>query len=786
AVYHTPSLVSGCDSATTLNLSLNPVITATKTIIICPNMLPYTWNNMTLTAGGNAVAVYHTPSTVTGCDSATTLNLTVNPSITATKNFTICANQLPYVWNGITVPAGGTAVAVYHTPSVLNGCDSATTMNLTVNPIITVTKNITICNNQLPYVWNGFTLNTGGTAVAVYHMPSAVTGCDSATTLNLLVNPVITATKNITICANQLPYVWNGFTLNAGGNAVAVYHTPSAVTGCDSATTLNLNVNPLITATKNNTICANQLPYVWNGFTVNAGGIAVAVYHTPSTATGCDSATTLNLTVNPLITATKTIAICPNQLPYLWNNISLSSGGNGVAIYHTPSAVTGCDSATSLNLIVNPLISTTKTVTICPNQLPYVWNGITINAGGNAVAVYHTPSTVTGCDSATTLNLIVNPVISITKNQTICSGQLPYTWNGFVLNTGGNAVAVYHTPSLVTGCDSATTLNLAVLPSYNATTALTICHEDAPFIFGTQLLLASGTYTHVFTATSGCDSTVTLHLTVRPAATSASATMAGCGSLLLAGNTYSVSTTLHDTLTNAAGCDSLYRTRNIIIYPNTATTETLDTGSCKPISIGGVVYNVSTTLTDTLHTAMGCDSVIRIIHVYIEPLELSLSASPAEVFEGKPVLLETSANMAYEIDGWLPASWFPALHAREQQWIATQDATISVWGRSDHGCLDTATVHIDVVTMNHALFVPNAFSPNGDGNNDVFRPSFYINLGHQYNSFRVFNRFGQKVYEASMIEEAGWDGLYRGQPADLGTYNYIIEVAFEDGYKRVL
>ncbi|WP_165760276.1 hypothetical protein, partial [Niastella populi] len=110
----------------------------------------------------------------------------------------------------------------------------------------------------------------------------------------LTVNPAVTSTTEVTICANQLPYTWNGNTYNTAGSYDV---TLTSATGCDSIATLVLSVNPAVTSTTEVTVCANQLPYTWNGNTYNAAGsydVTLA-----SSAAGCDSIATLILTVNP-------------------------------------------------------------------------------------------------------------------------------------------------------------------------------------------------------------------------------------------------------------------------------------------------------------------------------------------------------------------------------------------------------------------------------------------------------------------------------------------------------
>ncbi|MCS3802338.1 G:T/U-mismatch repair DNA glycosylase, partial [Chitinophagaceae bacterium OAS944] len=191
----------------------------------------------------------------------------MSPTLTSTTNTAICTNQLPYTWNGQTINATGTYTANL---TAASGCDSIATLVLTVSPTLTSTTNTAICTNQLPYTWNGQTINAAGTYTANL---TSVSGCDSIATLILTVSPVLTSTTNTAICTNQLPYTWNGQTINAAGTYTA---NLTSISGCDSIATLVLTVSPTLTSTTNTAICTNQLPYTWNGQTINATGTYTA------------------------------------------------------------------------------------------------------------------------------------------------------------------------------------------------------------------------------------------------------------------------------------------------------------------------------------------------------------------------------------------------------------------------------------------------------------------------------------------------------------------------------
>jgi len=102
---------------------------------------------------------------------------------------------------------------------------------------------------------------------------------------------------------------------------------------------------------------------------------------------------------------------------------------------------------------------------------------------------------------------------------------------------------------------------------------------------------------------------------------------------------------------------------------------------------------------------------------------------------------------------------------------------------TDDGCEAEASVTI-FVDKNQPVFIPNAFTPNGDNINDVFM--VHGNTAIQdVLIFRIFDRWGEVVFEnqntAPNTPEHGWDGLSKGQELNSGVYIYYIEVRFIDG-----
>ena len=101
----------------------------------------------------------------------------------------------------------------------------------------------------------------------------------------------------------------------------------------------------------------------------------------------------------------------------------------------------------------------------------------------------------------------------------------------------------------------------------------------------------------------------------------------------------------------------------------------------------------------------------------------------------------------------------------------------NVYIRSPRGCEGNDSIRVWVVGQG-SLFIPSAFTPNGDGTNDLLRP---LSVGYSaYNYFRVFNRWGELVFDTKRIGD-GWDGTFRGKKADVGTYFWLLSAIDKDG-----
>ncbi|MFT4062821.1 MAG: gliding motility-associated C-terminal domain-containing protein [Edaphocola sp.] len=88
--------------------------------------------------------------------------------------------------------------------------------------------------------------------------------------------------------------------------------------------------------------------------------------------------------------------------------------------------------------------------------------------------------------------------------------------------------------------------------------------------------------------------------------------------------------------------------------------------------------------------------------------------------------------------------------------------------------------NISAMADHRELLIPSAFSPNGDGQNDVFKIATGLTT-EKLIEFRVFNRWGTVLFRTTDAQ-AGWDGHFNGQQQPVGVYGYVIKIGYSDGY----
>ena len=608
-------------------------------------------------------------------------------------------------------------VGLFPSPGLLGLPQYVPIVNGTITPSLTT---VSICQNQLPYLWNGnLYSSTGSYSVTLTNS----VGCDSIAALNLTVNPTSASSASVTVCANDLPYLWNGQTINSTGTYTSTLPNSN---GCDSVVTLTFTALFAQTSNINISICPTQLPYSWNNLTITSGGNYQA---TLTDMNGCDSVVTLNLTVLPTSSSTTAVSICQSAFPYSWNGQTYASPGSySITLVNSQ----GCDSTATLTLgLLSPLSSTTQ-LTICSNQLPFNWNGQQITTTGN-YSITLTGSN--GCDSTAVLSLNIQNTSAQIIYETICSGQLPYNWNNQTLTGAG-----LYTANLtsVSGCDSIITFNLSVIPNNVSAQTINLCNSQFPFTWNSLIISTAGFYSDTLLNIGGCDSIITLTVSVINADTTAEFINL-CNSqlpYLWNGISISIEGEYLYTTTGINGCDSV------------------------------IVLTVS--ISDEFNSIVFSDQTVCIGETAAFSLSSNNGISSLLWDFGDPLLTNDSSTTNTPLYSYPYASEFNVTAIITTSCgIDTITNTISV-------------IDCDTLKQDCQLFLPNAFTPNNDGKNERYQPVFLC-IPDKYR-FSIYNRWGENIFNTEDPDD-GWDGTRNQQDAPSDVYIGHVTGEFEDGIK---
>ncbi len=480
----------GCDSIVSVNLLINPSGSSTQYDTICESDLPYSFGTQTLTAGGTFVENIPTGA---GCDSMVTLHLLVKDTFVVANAMTVCETELPVQFGNTSLTASGTYTEVF---TAANGCDSTVTLLFTVNDTSLIAEEVTVCENELPYTFGTQTLTSAGIYTNVYNNTM---GCDSTVILTLNVLDTSLVTEEIEICESLLPFTFGTQSLSAGGVYTEVFDKTN---GCDSTVILTLTVKDTFEVSDAITVCESELPYNWEGDELVSSGTYTKVL---TSSNGCDSTVNLLFTVNDTSLVMQELTLCKSDLPYIFGTQTIAGSGLYTEVF---SGSNGCDSTVILTLIVNDTLRTNLDVAICEDNLPYTFGTRNLVTSG----VYSdTLTNTSGCDSIVILTLNVNDTFLVSEAVVVCESDLPYNWEGDDLLTSGSYIKVFTSEG---GCDSTVTLEFTVKDTSLIAQEVTLCENDLPYTLGAQTLTAGGTYTEVFSAANGCDSTIVLTLNV--------------------------------------------------------------------------------------------------------------------------------------------------------------------------------------------------------------------------------------------------------------------------------
>ena len=461
----------------------------------------------------------------------------------------------------------------------VNGCDSVVNLSLTVHPNFSEDITEIICEGESVQIGNSVYTTSGNYTDTL----NTVNGCDSVVNLNLTVNPIYSIDTVKVICEGESVQVGNSI-YTASGNYTDILST---IHNCDSIVNLNLIVNPIYTEDISQTICEGESAQVGNNIYTTSGNYTDVL----TSVSGCDSIVNLSLTVFEIQEDSIEIVLCEGDIydGFVYTSDSI--------LIDTFSAITGCDSIFTTNIIVNPVYSELENIQLCEG---YEFEGTTYFTD---TLLIENLQTVNGCDS------IISTQINITETiETYLDVNLCYNEEYEGVNYTESTVLVNTYPS-EENCDSLVTTNIFVHEEVTYTYADYIC-EGEEYVLGDSTYSESGVYSAILTSEFGCDSTVTIELTVVEIySTTINASICEGESYVINGIAQTTAGTYYDTLNNNTGCPTILITNLTVNQPYESTVyESICQG--ESYFAEGEFQTTAGTYIDTYTAINNCDSVI--------------------------------------------------------------------------------------------------------------------------------------------------------------------------------
>jgi gliding motility-associated-like protein len=775
-----PQLVTFTDSSTVLNDTIMSYVWSLgNTIMDSVQNTSYLYD----TAGSYNVQLKVT--SLSGCSDSSIQILTIfpNPTADAGVDTTICEGD------SYQLQASGGTVYVWNAAASLSCTNCA---NPIASPTVTTDYIVTVTSLDGCIDVDTVTINVNSKPVAaIANLP--ITECDGAT---------VGLTDASTIASGNI-INWNWDFGNAitstMQNPTATYTIPSNYTvtlvatsdfGCSDTTTGQVIINQSPTATANfdtficqgdstTLIAGGGASYLWsNGGTLNCDTCAIVVANpsvtttytvTATAANGCIDTDTVRVDVslfpNPILILSNDTTICTGDVIQLF-----ASGGTSVLDYDWDMSSAGLSCYENCN---NPFASPTVTTKYY----------VTLTGPG-------------GCSTTDSVTVTVitpnSDVIGIT-DQTICEGdsiQIPtilgtnHIWSPFqglscVLCPDPIAfpstTSTYSVTAEANGCFVTDEIRITVIDPSTFSAG-----DDVGLCPGQSIELnATGAGTVIWSPANTLSDANILNPIATPTSSTDYILNIDNGTCII---TDTVSVIIIEEAFLEVEDIEICEGESVVLPVNALADDFLWTpaiGLSSDTAQNPIASPTETTTYTLTANLNGCNSTTKDLKVTVFPLPTISGFSVQEVFPGLSTDIELDVEFSPVFDYlWstslgnqlLDCTNCPAVRLIQP----TEDMTVYVQATSLEGCTaqDSISIRITNDCDDNFIVLPNSFTPNGDGLNDILyvRGSGLIDII----TFKVFSRSGEMVF-SSGDKDTGWDGTFNGRELNTGVFVYYVE-----------
>ncbi|MBN8702405.1 MAG: gliding motility-associated C-terminal domain-containing protein [Bacteroidetes bacterium] len=451
-------------------------------------------------------------------------------------------------------------------------------------------------------------------------------------------------------------------------------------------------------------------------------------------------------------TIVKTITVHALPNVSILGNDSICAGKNLTLTASGGTDFLWSNGNTTNNISISPTSNTNYSVTITDNNNCSDTSSISITVINNPTASITSPTT----------SICSGTSISLTA-----SGGTLYNWsNGITTAQQSNSplTNTVYTVTVSNGfCSDTASISISVAPSPTVSISgnTSICSGE------NTTLSASSNGSYLWS-----NGSISSTITVSPISSTTFSLVAALGNCY---DTANVSITVNQTPILSATGDVICTGEQAVISASGANSYSWSNNNT---SDSQTISPTSTSSYTVIGSNGNCKDTSVVI-ITVNQLPTLTASNDTTINEGETVQLAAAGGVIYT---WSPNENITCISCPNPQVNPTQSITYFVEAQNAFGCKSIESILITVNQLESSLYIPNAFSPNGDGSNEIFMPLFNPNEFTNYELF-IYNSWGQLLFETTN-KSLGWDGTYKNKPLRTDVYTYVLRITDKDGIKR--
>lgn len=318
----------------------------------------------------------------------------------------------------------------------------------------------------------------------------------------------------------------------------------------------------------------------------------------------------------------------------------------------------------------------------------------------------------------------------------------------------------------------------------NATTSDLHINTCNSYTLNNETFDTSGVYVRTISNSFGCDSVITLHLTVNKKSKLQTITICEGESFFVEGSYQTLAGLYTDSLQTTLGCDSIVTTQ-LIVHPRPRLDLGTDRDICNnsqatitPGAFTSYLWQDGSTEDSYVISTAG-EYWVKVLNEFNCSATDSLTIrailpSPADFLKTSDSICPYETLKVTSINSYNDYTWSTG--------VATKEITVQQPGiywltvRNENGCIGVDSITIFQKQCTFGVFIPSAFTPNGDNKNDLFKPQVFGNVLKYH--FAIYNRWGETIFE-SYDPHKGWNGTYNGVQQTTGTFIWMCNIQLE-------